>query len=191
MTKSYNYIPTHFIYSSFLFFLLIFMYQLIHCHTLPKPFSQIFLFRIYAPTTYTHQPCLTLISTRPALRFQQIPRAHTAPTNQSTNDHRHTLPIPHPQIPHPHCPTNTRAHTAPQTNSNRPPHTDTHPQTNTRRQAPTTLTPTHSTPTQPPPVRNPTGQMSDRSHTRNSTSQASTGHASVIRQTKHQQATHP
>ena len=169
MTKSYNYIPTHFIYSSFLFFLLIFMYQLIHCHTLPKPFSQIFLFRIYAPTTYTHQPCLTLISTRPALRFQQIPRAHTAPTNQSTNDHRHTLPIPHPQIPHPHCPTNTRAHT-PQTNSNRPPHTDTHPQTNTRRQAPTTLTltPTHSTPSRPPPVSCP--------HTSTGRVPSSTGH---------------
>ena len=102
------------------------MYQLTHCHTLLQPFSQIFLFRIYAPTTYTYLPCLTLISTRPALRFQQIPRAHTAPANQSTNDHRHTLPIP--QIPHPRCPTNT------------------HPQTDTRRSlGPPTLT-THSTP---------------------------------------------
>ena len=53
MTKSYNYIPTHFLYSPLLFFLLIFMHQLIHCHTLLQPFSKIFLFRIYVPTTYT------------------------------------------------------------------------------------------------------------------------------------------
>ena len=182
MTKSYNYIPTHFIYSSFLFFLLIFMYQLIHCHTLPKPFSQIFLFRIYAPTTYTHQPCLTLISRDQRSGFNKFhaltqPPQTNPPTTTDTHCRFHTHKF--------------HTHTAPQTNSNRPPHTDTHPQTNTRRQTPTTLTPTHSTPTQPPPVRNPTGQMSDRSHTRNSTSQASTGHASVIRQTKHQQATHP
>ena len=29
------------------------MHQLIHCHTLLQPFSKIFLFRIYVPTTYT------------------------------------------------------------------------------------------------------------------------------------------
>ena len=53
MTKSYNYIPTHFLYSPLLFFLLIFMHQLTYCHTLPKPFFKIFLFRIYAPTIHS------------------------------------------------------------------------------------------------------------------------------------------
>ena len=175
MTKSYYYIPTHFLYSSLLFFLLIFMHQLIHCHTLLQPFSQIFLFRIYVPTTYTHPPCLTLISTRPALR----PHRYTRPYSPHKPIHNDTVPQTHtptqPQIhthkfhthrhanstpiqPHKHTPTLSHKHT--QTSPNRPPHTYT-PANRHTTQAPTTLT---LTPTQPP---------------------------SAIRQARHQQAIHP
>ena len=99
MTKSYNYIPTHFLYSSLLFFLLIFMYQLTHCLTLPKPFSKIFFFRIYVPTTYTHQPCLTSISPRPASGLHRYTRQ---PSPRKPIHQRH-CPHPHiPQIPRPY-----------------------------------------------------------------------------------------
>ena len=68
------------------------MYQQTHCHTLPKPFSKIFLFRIYASTIHrtdfdfdeTSAPVYTHL------------RAHPASTNQSTNDTAHTHT---PQIP--------------------------------------------------------------------------------------------
>ena len=119
MTKSYNYIPTHFLYSSLLFFLLIFMHQLIRCHALIQPFSKIFFFRIYVPTTYTHQPCLTLISTRPVAGLRKHPRPYsprkpihqrpqtpTQPTNQTTANF---TPI------QPHKPIHHNAHTAPYT----------------------------------------------------------------------------
>ena len=92
MTKSYNYTPTHFLYSSLLFFLLIFMHQQIHCHTLPKPFFQIFLFRIYAPTVqiYPHHIDFELNETSAPV-YTHL-RANPATANQSTND---TVPQPH------------------------------------------------------------------------------------------------
>ena len=179
MTKSYNYIPTHFLYSSLLFFLLIFMYQQTHCHTLPKPFSQIFLFRIYVPTTYIHQPCLTLILPRPASGLHSYTRPLQPP---QTNPPTTTAP----QIPT--QPPQTHAHTAPQT------HTDTHtnardagPRRRCRRTAKRCRTPTLTvTQSQPPaspqldrpsirpdqaglnqvrPGRTEPGQVSDRPHT--------------------------
>ena len=72
LTKSYYYIPTHFLYSSLLFFLLIFMYQLIRCHALIQPFSKIFFFRIYVPTTQTHPRHIDFISDETSVRFPQI-----------------------------------------------------------------------------------------------------------------------
>ena len=128
MTKSYNYIPTHFLYSSLLFFLLIFMYQQTHCHTLPKPFSKIFFFRIYVPTTYIHQPCLTLILPRPAFRSPQIPTP-AQPANQSTNDtvhtHKHRYPHNHKFRAHTHH--RYRAHPASTTTHNHTASTNTQP----------------------------------------------------------------
>ena len=172
MTKSYYYIPTHFLYSPLLFFLLIFMHQLTYCHTLSKPFSQIFLFRIYAPTIYSADFELDETSDRlphisaPIQPPQTNPQrhrppnlhVHTATQNQSTND---TVPRistqanPLPQIPRPRCPTSQTT-------------TDTHPHRLTRDAGPPTLTltltPSHSTLTQPqpPPIRNWTGQAPDR-----------------------------
>ena len=134
MTKSYYYIPTHFLYSSLLFFLLIFMYQLIHCHTLLQPFFKIFLFRIYVPTnthtTQTIDPALDETSVRhpqiyapiqppqtnpPTTTDTQIPRqsSHHKPIHNDTvpqipRQHCHTKPIhQRPQIPHPYSPTDT------------------------------------------------------------------------------------
>ena len=92
------------------------MHQQIHCHTLPKPFFKIFLFRIYAPTIHSTdfeldetsvrhpqihtpiQPTQTNPPTTQSHRYTPI-----RPTNQSTNDHRYT----DTQIPRPHGPTNT------------------------------------------------------------------------------------
>ena len=161
MTKSYYYIPTHFLYSSLLFFLLIFMYQLIHCHTLLQPFFKIFLFRIYVPTIYTHLPCLTLISTRPALRLPQIPtpirprkpihQRHRPPhlhASQSTTTNStppqakqlppqiHTPTLPHKPNNHKHAlprKPNNHKHALPRKPND---HRHTPPQIDTRRQAP-------------------------------------------------------
>ena len=146
MTKSYNYIPTHFLYSPLLFFLLIFMHQLIHCHTLLQPFSKIFLFRIYVPTTYTPAMLDFDLDETSVSGFHKHTR-QTAPANQSTATPSTKSPrpySPHKPIHQRHCPTNKpshryHAHTAPQT------HTDTHtaPQPPTRRQAPPTTLTTH------------------------------------------------
>ena len=88
MTKSYNYIPTHFLYSPLLFFLLIFMHQLTYCHTLPKPFSQIFLFRIYAPTIHSTDIDSDETSDRlPHISTPNQPPQTNPPTTQS---HRYT-----------------------------------------------------------------------------------------------------
>ena len=129
MTKSYNYIPTHFLYSPLLFFLLIFMHQLTYCHTLPKPFSQIFLFRIYAPTIHSTDFELDETSDRfphisaPIQPPQTNPQRHrppnlhahtatqtnppTTPSTKSPRQHCHTKPIhQRPQIPHPYSSTN-------------------------------------------------------------------------------------
>ena len=137
MTKSYNYIPTHFIYSPLLFFLLIFMYQLIRCHTLSKLLSQIFLFRIYAPTVQTHHTILTPFSTRPASGSHKYPHPHNPQTNPPTTV-PHTPQIPtQPQIPRPHTPQIPRPsslhnHTQPHSLHRHTPtqphrhHTDTH-----------------------------------------------------------------
>ena len=160
MTKSYNYIPTHFLYFSLLFFLLIFMYQLIHCHTPPFHFPKFFFFRIYVPTTYTHRPYLTLISTRPAFRFPHIsapnqppqinPQRHR-PTDTraqpATQTNPPTTTTTHHRYPHNH---EFRAHTAPHTTT-QPPQTptDTH-----RHATPQTHNYTHAnaTPARPPPT---------------------------------------
>ncbi len=88
MTKSYNYIPTHFLYSSLLFFLLIFMYQQIHCHTLPFHFPKFF------SSEFMYQPYTapTLTPTRPASGLHTSPRP-SSHTNQSTNDTVHTTTL--------------------------------------------------------------------------------------------------
>ena len=149
MTKSYYYIPTHFLYSPLLFFLLIFMHQLTYCHTLPKPFFKIFLFRIYAPTIhstdfeldetshqFTHisapiQPPQTNPPTTQSHRYTRQ-YSHTKPIHQRPQTHTHTRT---PQIPRPYGPTNaqqpqTHCPTDTNTTQNRPPTL-------------TTLTPSH------------------------------------------------
>ena len=94
MTKSYNYIPTHFLYSPLLFFLLIFMHQLIHCHTLLQPFSKIFLFRIYVPTTYTPAMLDFDLDETSVSGFHKHTR-QTAPANQSTTTPSTKSPRPY------------------------------------------------------------------------------------------------
>ena len=100
------------------------MHQQIHCHTLPKPFSKIFLFRIYAPTIYNIDFELNETS---APVYTHL-RAHPASTNQSTNDtvhthkhryHTHTHPTDSAPI-QPHKNTATQPHKHPQ------PYADTH-----------------------------------------------------------------
>ena len=152
MTKSYNYIPTHFLYSSLLFFLLIFMYQQIHCHTLPFHFPKFF------SSEFMYQPYTapTLTPTRPASGLHTSPRP-SSHTNQSTNDtvqhtptlhkyHNHTAsaPIqPHKPIHQRHRPTHNHTPQIPQpyslhthtastkTHNHTPqiPHTQTHART--------------------------------------------------------------
>ena len=129
MTKSYNYIPTHFLYSSLLFFLLIFMYQQIHCHTLPFHFPKFF------SSEFMYQPYTapTLTPTRPASGFHK----YTHPSSPRKPIHqRHRPTHTHaPQIPQPYS---LRAHPATQTN---PPTTPSNTQprsTNT-----TTIQPPH------------------------------------------------
>ena len=122
------------------------MHQQTYCHTLPKPFSKIFLFRIYAPTihstdfkfgetsvrlTHISAPIQHPQTNPPTTQSTKFPSHHK---NQSTNDHR---PQTKPQIPHS---TNTtpiqppQTHTAPQT----------HTPTRRKPSPPTqTLTPSH------------------------------------------------
>ena len=131
------------------------------------PFSKIFLFRIYVPTTYTHRPYLTLISTRPATGFHTSPRQSSihkpihqrhCPTHSTDSapilPHKHTAIQP----PQTHSPTNT-------------PSTTTHRHTRRRPPPTQTLTPmTHPTLTHsqagcsrsPLPVRNSTGRAQDQ-----------------------------
>ena len=129
MTKSYYYIPTHFLYSPLLFFLLIFMHQLTYCHTLSKPFSQIFLFRIYAPTIYSADFELDETSDRlphisaPIQPPQTNPQRHRPPnlhvhtatqTNPPTTTSTNSTPAPtnaHRASAHKytHCPADTHA----------------------------------------------------------------------------------
>ena len=126
MTKSYNYTPTHFLYSSLLFFLLIFMHQQIHCHTLPKPFFQIFLFRIYAPTVQTHPHHIDPVFAETGIRFPHIPR-QSSPRKPIHNDTVHQISTPiqppqtnpltttdtrTPQTPHPYTHHEFRSNTA-------------------------------------------------------------------------------
>ena len=146
-TKSDNYIPTHFLYSSLLFFLLIFMHQQTYCHTLLQPFFKIFLFRIYAPTIHSTDfeldetsDRLTHISRahpaihKPIHQRHSPPNFHanTATTNQSTNDHRRTNQTTDttlPQIP-PYTLHKYHNHTVPQTHTastNTQPHKHRHP----------------------------------------------------------------
>ena len=134
MTKSYNYTPTHFLYSSLLFFLLIFMHQQTYCHTLSKPLSQIFLFRIYAPTTHA----IDLDPDETSVPVSTNTHTHTTPqTNPPTTTDTHPQ-IPHPQtptnptptqIPHPYSPTSTQPHkhTAPHHTPTHAPQTDAGP----------------------------------------------------------------
>ena len=140
MTKSYNYIPTHFLYSPLLFFLLIFMHQLIHCHTLLQPFSKIFLFRIYVPTTYTPAMLDFDLDETSVSGFHKHTR-QTAPANQSTTTPSTKSPRPYnphkpihqrPQIhapnthsqatePRPYSPTNAHNHTTSTIDAHSPP----------------------------------------------------------------------
>ena len=150
-TKSDNYIPTHFLYSSLLFFLLIFMHQQTYCHTLPKPFSKIFFFRIYVPTI--HSADIEFDETSDRLTHISAPIQHpqtNPPTTQSTKS-------PRPYDPQTNPPTTTDAQTKPQiphstnTTTIQPPQTHTAPQTHndtdahsTQARPPTqTLTPSH------------------------------------------------
>ena len=130
------------------------MHQQTYCHTLPKPFFKIFLFRIYAPTVQTRPHHIDPIFAETSVPVSTNTHAHTASTNQSTNDTvQHT-----PQIPHPYTHHEFRAHTAPQTHTPIQSHKRTRPHshhkrtqppqthnshkptpTPTRRQAPTTL----------------------------------------------------
>ena len=112
------------------------MHQQTYCHTLPKPFSKIFLFRIYAPTIHSTDIDFDETSDR----FTHIsapiqPPQINPPTTTDTRPYTHT--------------TDTHTHTAPQphaTDTAPQPHNDTNAQTPTRRSPgpPTqTLTPSH------------------------------------------------
>ena len=112
MTKSYNYIPTHFLYSSLLFFLLIFMHQQTYCHTLLQPFFKIFLFRIYAPTI--HSTDIEFDETSDRLPHISAPIQHpqtNPPTTQSTTAPYHTPQIPQPYSLHKPQPYSLHKHT--------------------------------------------------------------------------------
>ena len=139
MTKSYNYIPTHFLYSSLLFFLLIFMHQQTYCHTLPKPFSKIFLLRIYAPTI--HSTDIEFDETSDRLTHISAPIQHpqtNPPTTQSTKS-------PRPYDPQTNPPTTTDAQTKPQI-----PHTTNTKPYSLHTNTASTKTHAHSTQARPP-----------------------------------------
>ena len=124
MTKSDNYIPTHFLYFSLLFFLLIFMYQQPYCLTLPKPFSQIFLFRIYASTNpHPNHAIDSALDETSGSSLHASPRQssihkpiHQRHTRREFHATTNSAPIQPPQTPH--------DHTAPQTHATQAPPTD-------------------------------------------------------------------
>ena len=86
------------------------MYQQTYCHTLSKPFSKIFFFRIYVPTTHSADVDFDETSVPVSTHL----RANPAPANQSTNDtvhthhryHKHTTIQPH-KHPQPYADTHT------------------------------------------------------------------------------------
>ena len=112
------------------------MYQQTYCHTLSKPFSKIFFFRIYVPTTHSADVDFDETSVPVSTHL----RANPAPANQSTNDTvQHT--------PQPYTRHEFRAHTAPHTPYSLHKHPQPHrhtpqtpTQTPTRRRPPPTLT---------------------------------------------------
>ena len=120
------------------------MYQQTYCHTLPKPFSKIFLFRIYVPTTHSvdvdfdeTSDRLTHISA--PIQPPQTNPPTTLPTHHRYRNHTHTTNSTQPQIPHP---TNTHTRTA--STNTQPPQTHRHTQTHSTQARPPTLS-THST----------------------------------------------
>ena len=127
------------------------MHQQTYCHTLPKPFSKIFFFRIYVPTI--HSADIEFDETSDRLTHISAPIQHpqtNPPTTQSTKS-------PRPYDPQTNPPTTTDAQTKPQiphstnTTTIQPPQTHTAPQTHndthahsTQARPPTqTLTPSH------------------------------------------------
>ncbi len=143
------------------------MHQQTHCLTLPKPFFQIFLFRIYAPT----------VQTRP---HHIDPVFAETSVSGSTNIHTHTATQTNPPTTLPTHSTNT---TTIQTHNNTATHATPGPPTLTTL---TTLTPTHSTQTltQPPLVPYlATGQA--RHQAVPGRPRAGSGHALEIEQTKY------
>ena len=184
MTKSDNYIPTHFLYFSPLFFLLIFMYQQTHCLTLPKPFFKIFFFRIYAPTIQTYPRHIDPVFAETSVPAPQIPTPIQPTQTNPPATHKYTRHEFHAHTHH-----RFRAHTVP--------HTTIQPHRHTRRRPrPPTLTLSTLTPSPPQaglqsglqagcrrsplPVRNSIGQVQDQAtqkqtvsgHSRNWTGQA-------------------
>ena len=92
------------------------MHQQTYCHTLPKPFSKIFLFKIYAPTVQTYPHHIDLIFDETSVPVPQIP----TPTQPRKPIHqRHCPHIPHStntttiQPPQTHSPTNAQRHRRP------------------------------------------------------------------------------
>ena len=116
------------------------MHQQIHCHTLPKPFSKIFFFRIYAPTIHstdidsaeTSAPVYTHLRANPATQTNP-------PTTPSTKSSRPYSP--HKPIHQRHRSTHTTGTTHSADSAPTQPHKRT--QTPTRRQAPPTTLTTH------------------------------------------------
>ena len=136
------------------------MHQQTHCLTLPKPFFQIFLFRIYAPTVQTHPHHIDPVFAETSV-------------SGSTNIHTHTATQTNPPTTLPTHSTNT---TTIQTHNNTATHATPGPPTLTTL---TTLTPTHSTQTltQPPLV--PYLATGQARH------QTGSGHALEIEQAKY------
>ena len=102
------------------------MHQQTYCHTLPKPFFKIFLFRIYASTNPHTSHAIDSALNETSVRHPQIP----TPTQPHKPIHQrhcpHTPQIPHttdsapihtPQIPRPYCPTNTQPYSPTNTHS--------------------------------------------------------------------------
>ena len=138
------------------------MYQLIHCHTLPKPFFQIFLFRIYAPTVQTHPHHIDPVFAETSVSgFHTSPRPQTPQTNpqrhRSTDSapnqpHKPIHQRPQPHTTDTHTTTNSapiQPHTQPHSLHNHTASTDTH-----RHATPQTHNYTHANamPARPPPT---------------------------------------
>ena len=125
------------------------MHQQTYCHTLPKPFSKIFLFRIYAPTIHSTDFKFGETSVRhPHISAPIQPPQTNPPTTQSTKS-------PRPYDPQTNPPTTTDAQTKPQiphsTNTTpiQPPQThtastNTHAHSTQARPPTQTLTPLHA-----------------------------------------------